>query len=195
MEQVNNYKFYSFQQVQIPQDNYNRAMNELAEMFQQALKDNLAKPYPYAPGYFGQKASTGLRNMKKKTGNLYNSIQVSFNPATNRMMVKMLDYWKYVNDGRQPGKYVPLKPLMKWMRAKGMNRDPKGRFKKFNIEKVAFLISRSISRFGIQPTNFYDDSFDVFIKAFDDPNGPATQLGIDLQQFLINIIQEPIDKK
>lgn len=192
MELVSKYKFYSFQQAQIPQPNYNRAMEELAEMFQEALKENLAKPYPYAPGFFKQKPSTGIRNMKKKTGALYNSIQVSFDPATNKMKVNMLNYWKYVNDGRQPGKYVPLKPLMDWMRVKGMNRDTKGRFKKFNIKGVAFAISTSIKKFGIQPTNFYDDSFDVFIKAFDDPNGPAAQLGIDLQNFLINIIKEPV---
>ena len=191
MELVNNYKFYSFQQ--IPQPNYNEAMAELADLFQKALKDNLAKPYPYAPGYFGQKSATGRRNMKTKTGKLYNSIKVSFDPAQNRMKVNMLNYWRYVNDGRQPGKYVPLKPLMAWMKAKGMNRDTKGRFKKFNMKSVAFAISSSIKKFGIQPTNFYDDSFDVFIKAFDDPNGPAAQLGIDLQNFLINIIQEPVE--
>lgn len=191
MESANNYKFYSFQQ--IPRPNYERAMQELAAMFQQALKNNLAKPYPYAPGYFGQRPKSGIRNMTRKTGQLYNSITVSFDPAKNQMKVNMLDYWKYVNDGRQPGKYVPLKPLMDWIKVKGMNRDTKGRFKKFNIKGVAFGISTSIKKFGIQPTNFYDDSFDVFVKAFDDPNGPASQLGMDLQNFLINIIKEPVE--
>lgn len=190
MEEASKYQYYSFQQ--IPQPNFDAAMEELATMFQKALKDNLAKPYPYAPGFFGQKASTGRRNMKVKTGALYNSITVSFNPDTNKMKVNMLDYWRYVNDGRQPGSYVPLKPLMAWMRAKGMNRDPKGRFKKFNIKGAAFAISKSIQKFGIQPTNFYDDSFDTFVDAFNDPNGPAAQLGLDLQNFLINIIQEPV---
>jgi hypothetical protein len=189
METATNYKFYSFQQ--IPQPNFDEAMQELASKFQEALKSNLAKPYPYAPGFFGQKPSTGKRNMKIKTGNLYNSINVSFNPETNRMKVSMLEYWRYVNDGRQPGKYVPLKPLMDWMRRKGMNRDPKGRFKKFNIKGAAFAISKSIQKFGIRPTNFYDDSFDVFVKEFDKPNGPASKLGMDLQTFLIKIIQEP----
>jgi hypothetical protein len=191
METASNYKFYSFQQ--IPQPNFDAAMEELAAKFQQALKNNLAKPYPYAPGYFGQKQSTGIRNMTRKTGALYNSINVSFDPATNRMKVNMLDYWRYVNDGRQPGKYVPLKPLMAWMKAKGMNRDTKGRFKKFSIKSVAFAISKSIQKFGIKPTNFYDDSFDVFIEEFNKPGGPATQLGIDLQTFLTQIIQEPIE--
>jgi hypothetical protein len=186
---VSNYQFYSFQAV--PQPNFDAAMEELAAKFQEALKSNLAKPYPFAPGYFGQKPSTGFRDMKKKTGNLYNSINVSFDPQTNQMKVRMLEYWKNVNDGRQPGTYVPLKPLEKWIRAKGLNRDPKGRFKKFNIKGVAAAISKSIKENGIQPTNFYDDSFDVFIKEFNKPNGPAAQLGIDLQTFLTKILKDP----
>jgi hypothetical protein len=129
--------------------------------------------------------------MKTKTGNLYNSINVSFDPDANRMKVKMLEYWKNVNDGRQPGTYVPLEPLKKWIKIKGMNRDPRGRFKKFNIKGVAAAISKSIKEKGIQPTNFYDDSFDVLIEAFQNPNGPAAQLGLDLQQFLMNILKEP----
>jgi hypothetical protein len=192
MESANNYKLYEFQTAKIPLPNYDAAMAELAKMFEEALKNNLGKPYPYAPGYSGAKAPTGIRNMKVKTGALYNSISVSFDPKTNQIKVNMLDYWKYVNDGRKPGKYVPLKPLMDWIKVKGMNRDVKGRFKKFNIKGAAFAISTSIKKFGIRPTNFYDDSFDAFIKAFDDPNGPASKLNIDLQQFLSKIIQEPI---
>lgn len=189
MESATKYQFYSFQA--IPQPNYDAAMAQLAQKFQQSLKDNLAKPYPYAKGYFGQKKQTGIRNMKKKTGALYNSINVSFDPATNQMKISMLDYWKNVNDGRQPGSYVPLKPLMDWIKVKGMNRDTKGRFKKFNIKGTAIAISKSIQRFGIQPTNFFDDSFDILLEAFDDPKGPIAQLGIDLQQFLTEILKEP----
>lgn len=190
METANQYKFYQF--TDIPRPHYNEAMEKLAKMFEEALKNNLAKPYPYAPGFFGQQPRKGIRDMKKKTGSLYRSIKASFDPEKDEMVVNMLFYWKFVNDGRQPGKYVPIQPLIAWIKAKGMNRDPRGRFKKFNIKRVAFAISTSIKKFGIQPTNFYDDSFDVFIDAFDDPNGPAAQLGIDLQEFLIKIIKEPI---
>lgn len=186
---MSNYQFYSFQQ--IPQPNFDAAMVQLAALFQQTLKDNLAKPYPYAKGYFGQKPQTGIRDMKKKTGNLYNSIKVSFDPDASIMRIQMLEYWKNVNDGRQPGTYVPLEPLKRWIKIKGLNRDTKGRFKKFNIKSAAFAISKSIKENGIQPTNFYDDSFDVFLKAFNDPNGPASKLGIDLQTFLTKILKQP----
>lgn len=191
METATNYKFYSFQQ--IPQANYNAAMAELAVKFQEALKSNIAKPYPYAPGYFGQKPSKGIRNMKTKTGNLYNSVQVSFDPEAGKMKINMLDYWKNVNDGRKPGHYVPLQPLVDWIKRKGLNRDAKGKYKKIGSYRgLAARISKSIYKFGIQPTNFYDDSYDLFIKEFDNPDGPASQLGIDLQEFLIKIIQQPV---
>lgn len=192
METANNYKFYSFQNQDIPRDNYNRAMSELAAKFQQALKDNLAKPYEYSPGFYGKRAPKGKRNMKVKTGNLFNSIQSSFDPETNRIKTKMLDYWRYVNDGRQPGHYVPLDPLVAWIKTKGLNRDRGGKFKKIGSYRgLAARISKSIYKFGIQPTNFYDDSFDIFIKEFERPDGPAAQLGIDLQEFLLKIIQQP----
>lgn len=192
MESVSNYKFYSFQA--IPQQRFDEAMQKLAADFQKQLKANLAKPYPYAPGFLGQKSKTGFRDMKKQTGNLYNSINVSFDPDTNKMKISMLNYWRYVNDGRQPGTYVPLKPLMKWIRTKGFNKNKStGRFQKFNIKGTAIAISKSIKDKGIQPTNFYDDSFDFLVKAFKDPNGPAAQLGMDLQQFLTKILQQPIE--
>ncbi len=186
MESANKYTYYSFQK--IPSPEYNQVMNDLALKFQQALKSELAKPYPYAPGYNGQKKPSGIRDMKKRTGNLYNSIKVSFDPNADVIRVAMLNYWKYVNDGRKPGDYVPIKPLMDWIKTKGMNRDPKGRFKKFKIKGTAFAISRSIKKFGIRPTNFYDNAFDVFIEAFNDEAVQA--LGLDMTNFFSKILTE-----
>lgn len=187
MESVNNYKFYSFQQQMPPTPQYDAVMRNLATLFQKAIKEELAKPYPYAPGYSGTKKSTGIRDMKKKTGNLYNSIKVSFDPATDQIKVIMLNYWRNVNDGRKPGTYVPIKPLMDWIRVKGMNKDTRGRFKKFKIKGTAFAISKSIQRYGIRPTNFYDNAFDVFAEAFEDDAVKA--LGIDMTNFFKKIIE------
>jgi hypothetical protein len=188
MESVNNYKFYSFQQMP-PTPKYDLAMKEMALLFQNAIKEELGKPYPFAPGYNGSRKSNGIRNLKKKTGALYNSVKVTFDPKTDQLKVNMLEYWKNVNDGRKPGKYVPLKPLMDWIKIKGFNRDTRGRFKKFNIKGTAFAISTNIKKFGIQPTNFYDNAFDKFIDAFDDPNGPMKNLGMDLTEFFKKIIE------
>ena len=53
-----------------------------------------------------------------------------------------IDYWKYVDQGRKPGKYVPLKALEPWALKKG-------------IPKTAlFPISRKIYKKGIKPSGF-----------------------------------------
>jgi hypothetical protein len=171
---------------------YDRVMKDLANEFQEALKKALAAPYPYAPGFGGSKTPSGLRNMKTKTGNLYKSIKVSFDDNNNEITVAMLDYWRYVNDGRRPGKYVPLKPLMQWIRNKGWNRDPKGRFKKFNVKSAAFGVSTNIMKFGIQPTYFYDKAFEIFEKKFQDEAVQA--LGIDITTFFQRVVEEDILK-
>jgi hypothetical protein len=190
MESVNNYKFYSFQNQIPPTPQYDMVMKNLAMQFQNAIKQELAKGYPYATGYNGSKKQTGIRDMRKKTGNLYNSVKVSFDPTTDQIKVVMLNYWKYVNDGRKAGSYVPIKPLMDWIKVKGMNRDVKGRFKKFNVKGTAFAISKSIQKFGIRPTNFYDNAFDIFVQAFEDEAVQA--LGIDMTTFFKKIVETEI---
>jgi hypothetical protein len=171
-----------------PLENYNQAMEYLANKFQEALKKALAKPYPFAPGFAGQKRATGIRNMTKQTGALYNSIQVSWNPDTQNVTVEMLDYWQYVNDGRRPGKYVPIKPLMRWIRAKGFNKNKQtGKFQKFNIKSTAFAISRSIKENGIQPTYFYDEAFKIFESEFE--NEAIRGLGLDIEKFFENVFE------
>ena len=170
---------------------YDKVMTGLSKMFEQALKDSLAKPYPYAPGYKGNKRSFGVRNMKTKTGNLYDSINVSFNPTTNEVIIKMLDYWRNVNDGRRPGKYVPIKPLLDWIKVKGINKsrnNKTGKFQKFNAKSLAFAISSSIKQFGIQPTNFYDEAFVLFEKEFE--NEAIQALGIDISNFFEKVVEE-----
>lgn len=179
----------------IPLTEYNKVMNQLAAAFEENLKRQLAEPYPYAPGYNGSRKSKfqGIRDMKKQTGSLYNSIKVSFNPESNQIQVMMLDYWKNVNDGREPGKYVPIKPLMDWIRTKGFNKNKQtGRFQKFSIKGTAFAISKTIKQFGIRPTNFYDDARTEFAKEFQ--KEAVVALGIDMQKFFKSIIVDELKK-
>jgi hypothetical protein len=172
---------------------YDKAMMKLANEFELALKTSLAEPYPFAPGISHQRPIKGKRNMKIQTGNLYRSINVSFDPKKNEIIVAMLDYWADVNYGRKKGKYVPIKPLMAWIRAKGFNKSKKtGKFEKFNIKGMAFAVSKNIQKFGIAPTYFYDDAFKLFKKRFEDDAIKA--LGIDVQHFFQKII-DPIERE
>lgn len=174
---------------QIEYTEYDKMMDKLAILFEMALKDALAKPYPYAPGFSKSRPTQGFRNMTKQTGALYKSINVSFNPQTNQIIVDMLDYWRYVNDGREPGKYVPIKPLMRWIRAKGFNKNKTtGRFQKFSIKGMAFAVSTNIKKFGIAPTYFYDEAFNEFEKIFEDE--AVIALGIDIGNFFERVLEK-----
>jgi hypothetical protein len=173
---------------------YDNAMIDLSKKFEAALKESLASPYPFAPGYNKSRTPFGVRNMKTKTGDLYNSIDVQFNKGQNEVVVTMLDYWQYVNDGRKPGKYVPIKPLMKWIRAKGFNKNKTtGKFQKFNIKGMAFAVSKNISKFGIAPTYFYDKAFDIFEKEFE--NEAYEALGIDIANFFEKVVEDNLIKE
>ena len=168
---------------------YDLTMQRLAKEFEEALKESLAYPYPFAPGYTKQRQPFGVRDMTKKTGALYNSIEVNFIPNINEIQVLMLDYWINVNDGRKPGKYVPIKPLMRWIRAKGLNKNKKtGRFEKFKIKNVAFAISTNIKKFGIAPTFFYDKAATKFEQSFEDEAVKA--LGIDFETFFERVFEQ-----
>jgi hypothetical protein len=172
---------------------YDKAMITLSKKFEEALKASLAKPYPFAPGYNKSRTPFGVRNMKTKTGDLYNSIKVTFDKNNNEVVVNMLDYWKFVNDGRKPGDYVPIKPLMKWIRSKGFNKNKQtGKFQKFNIKGTAFAISKNIFKFGIAPTYFYDGGFEIFEKEFE--NEAYQALGIDVGNFFEKVIEETLVK-
>ena len=167
---------------------YQEAMEDLAAAFQEAIKESLAKPYPFAPGYNKSRSPFGVRNMTKQTGALYNSIRVNYDSSSDSIVVQMEDYWQYVNDGRKPGKYVPIKPLMKWIRTKGFNKSKTtGKFQKFNIKGMAFAVSKNIQKFGIAPTNFYDDAFKIFEKKFEEEIYRA--LEIDINNFFDRIVE------
>lgn len=177
----------------VPTPEYDQAMNMLAKKFQEALKASIAAPYPFAPGYSKSRQPFGVRNMKIKTGFLYNTVVVEYDKSKNEIVVSMADYWRYVNDGRKPGKYVPIKPLMAWIRAKGFNKNKTtGKFEKFNIKGMAFGISKNIFKFGIAPTYFYDKAFQKFESEFEDETVRA--LGIDVNNFFEKVIEENIIK-
>jgi len=170
-----------------PLTEYNKAMDIFAKKFQETLKASLAKPYPFAPGYNKGRTPFGVRDMKIKTGSLYNSIEVNFDSENDKIVVTMLEYWQFVNDGRKPGKYVPIKPLMEWIRHKGFNKNKQtGKFQKFSIKGMAFGVSKNIQKFGIAPTNFYDDAFVDFIEEFE--KGPLPAMGIDIGNFFEKVL-------
>jgi hypothetical protein len=169
--------------------NFNETMTFLASKFAEELQNALEKPYPYAPGFKRQRAPFGT-SPKIATGGLINSISVTYNSSDQEIVVEMADYWKYVNDGRRPGKYAPLDSIKDWIKAKGL----KGRNKKtgrfITNESFAWGINTNIKKFGIAPTYFYDTAFINFEKYFEDEAVQA--LGIDVETFFEKVFEQNI---
>lgn len=58
------------------------------------------------------------------------------------------EYLKVVDQGRKPGKFVPIKPLLNWVRIKGME------------DGAAYAISKKIAKKGIKATFIIRQSVD-----------------------------------
>jgi len=82
---------------------------------------------------------------------------------------KAADYFRYVEEGRKPGKMPPISAIAKWIRIKPIKlRSLKtGQFIKKdegNVNSVAYLIARKIGAFGVEPTWFFRDAFKMHYK-------------------------------
>lgn len=81
------------------------------------------------------------------------------------IVFSMAKHGIWVDQGRKPGKGIPQKPLMDWIKKKPLRiRDLEtGAFVKATdarIKSMAFLISRNAKRKGIKPTNFFTQPFE-----------------------------------
>lgn len=84
-----------------------------------------------------------LREGKNSTGRLIRSIDYRLVQDAEIIRMELLaePYLKWVDEGRKPGSYPPIKPLIDWVNIKGLNTG------------VAYAIQKSIYKFGIKPTN------------------------------------------
>ena len=62
------------------------------------------------------------------------------------------DYFKWVENGRGPGKNPPIKAIEDWITIKHITPYPSGRGKLPTKKQLAFLISRAIGRDGTKAT-------------------------------------------
>jgi hypothetical protein len=136
-------------------------LDYLGKLFVKSIKRSLdSNVYPYSPGFNNNRKSQGVSD-KVASGSLYDSVEYVVNEEDQTVSVLMNDYWRSVNFGREPGKYVPIKPLEEWatLRIKGLKSDKEAR-------SIAFGISKNIYKFGIKPTNFYDNAYNIFEKLY-----------------------------
>ena len=89
------------------------------------------------------------------SGELVNSIQAS--PKGLTLGITMNKTADYVQNGRKPGKGIPLNAMRNWTKMKRIQpRDlSTGKFKsKATAESMRFMMNRKIKHFGIEPFPF-----------------------------------------
>jgi len=117
-------------------------LEKLTDIIQKIFQDALEKPVYN----FGLPQPYKGKNNKIASGDLRNSIEVI--AGKDEIFILMLDYGKWVQKGREPGSYVPLKPLVKWIEKRGIKfKDKKG--KDLSSIAMASIISKHIHRYGI----------------------------------------------
>jgi len=86
------------------------------------------------------------------TGNLIKSLDYDVIQNVDDLLLKLTgaDYFKYVDNGRKPGKQPPIKPILSWVKHKGI------KFANHTDKQTAFMIARSIGKKGIKPLHATD---------------------------------------
>lgn len=118
-----------------------------------------------------------LKNKNKSaTGNLINSISYEVIKGSNPVVnIIADDYLIYVDRGRKPGSFPPIRKIAEWCRVKGID------------ESASFPIAQSIYKFGIEPTNVIDMAER---KVLSNLNQFEKDLAEDLEKIIIESFKE-----
>ena len=142
-------------------------LQDFADNVVRLTKINLGKTYT-------AKRANGKTYQKRidRSGNLRRSVDsdIKLRDEDGRftkgfVVFEMLEYGVWVDQGRKPGKGIPLAPLIKWIKQKPLKlRDKEtGSFIEQTDSKIkglAYVISINVKRNGIKPTNFFKDAYE-----------------------------------
>lgn len=117
-------------------------LNDFGKLLVEEYKDNL------------------ILNNVNASDNLYNSVKYMLDVDSKKFEVKLqlADYWKYVENGRKPGKWPPISAIEKWIEIKPVLPRPMANGQLPTNKQLAFLIARKIGLEGIQPRPILDQS-------------------------------------
>ena len=109
----------------------------------------------------------------KSSGRLQSSLKITDKESSDdfSIIIEMEEYGTYVDEGRKPGKGVPVDNLKKWIVQKGITFNSQTKSKQTTEQKInslAFLINRKIKKEGIEAKNFLSDALDELTPKFAD---------------------------
>lgn len=95
-----------------------------------------------------------IRADKIATGALLNSVEFSVEQYGRRfdVVLTLADYWKWVEEGRKPGKMPPPSAILAWVLAKPVIPKPNANGRIPTPQSLSWAIAKSIEKKGILPT-------------------------------------------
>ena len=124
-----------------------------------------------------------LRDGKNATGELISSIRPMTPELVNgafECSLSLAPHWKYVENGRRPGKFPPVDNILEWAKAKPQLARPNRLDRKELAPKqLAFLVARKIAAKGIQPGNQLEEAIDIVYARWKDRIDAAISADIE----------------
>lgn len=130
-----------------------------------------------------------IKGDKIATGDLMNNVEYIIEKDSRSVSVSLQleDYWKYVEEGRAPGKFPPVDKILDWIRVKPIVPDENnGRLPTEN--QLAFLIGRKIAEEGIKGTHYLQESQEEVLVEFEDKLSEA--VGKDVDRYMDILMTE-----
>lgn len=146
--------------------------NNLQRVLDDFTKD-VAETYKSLLLRDGKNATGELRSPNVKSGG---TLLSSIRPMTPELVngafecsLSLAPHWKYVENGRRPGKFPPVENILEWVKAKPQLARPNRLDRKELAPKqLAFLVARKIANKGIQPGNQLEEAMDIVYARWKD---------------------------
>lgn len=131
-------------------DNLTKVLNDFGRFLVEEYKDNL------------------ILNNKNASDELYISVKNIVDTKTKgriEVNLSLLDYWKYIEQGRKPGKWPPISAIEHWIEVKPVIPRPLSNGKLPTTQQLTYLISRKIGLEGIAPQPLLKQSVDSVMNS------------------------------
>ena len=101
--------------------------------------------------------------------NLYDSLEkiVEIGEDYYSVKISLADYWKWVEEGRGPGKYPPPSVIENWVEVKPISPYPGVDGKTPSVKQLTFLISRKIANEGTEPQPFLEPAVEEVLSRYE----------------------------
>lgn len=113
--------------------------------------------------------------------------EIQFNGLTMKVVLNIQDYWRYVEEGRKPGKFPPIVKIQEWIEQKNiLPRQENGKLP--TTKSLAFLISRKIADEGIEPGKQLEETMAELNKEYEQKFQDALQE--DFNDYSLQILEK-----